>query len=380
MLFKLTLFSLLISLNTIGQSEMSSFTLTGYAKGAKDSSIIYLSSDFEDSNYYKFQSNSCVIIKEKFYFTGKVRGPLGVKFFYQYKDYGIQSSTVFIEKGKLNTRFSIDALRDNIVPIEGSITQQRFQKSFMDIFTKNRFLRDNWYVEINKKYHNYKGEKLDSAISEMRIKYRKLQNNYLDEISEYAIKNSNSIIPIFLMLDNFNGYEEKFVNALRYSSSKIKHSTLYQYVYKKMMDSKSLSIDEKFPILNLVNLHNNKLESLSTYSNKKFIFIDFWFAKCGACVRQFPDFRKIVKSQNDTTFFNLISITIDPEKEINNAINIIAEQKASWVQLWDKDGKNTFALNISSFPTNFLLDCTGKILAKNIEPLELNRFLRTYHK
>ncbi|NOT91387.1 redoxin family protein [Ferruginibacter sp.] len=377
-IIKLSIFSFFISVNVMGQNAMQSFELSGYAKGAKDGSIMYLEPLIEKNKYYNLDSYSDTIYNERFKFKGKLKGPLGVKFTYRFENEGMTSAMVFIEGGKLSTKFLIDTLRNNVVAINGSATHLKFQKTFVNVFSKYKILNDLWAAQMNEKYDAYEGEKLDSALSEMRIQDRLIQNNYHNEISSYASKNTNSLIPIFLMVENFYGYSDSFIKSLKKYTSNLKFSQPYTYLYKKMMDSKSLSIGESFPKFKLIKVENNRADSLSTYYTKKFILIDFWFAKCGACIRQFPAFRSITNSYKNTNLFNLVSITIDDDEEIKNSISIIEREQASWIHLWDKGGKNALGLNISSYPTNFLLDSNGKVIAKDIEPLELSRFLRKY--
>lgn len=377
MWYMIALMAMLLPTNADAQSTGVPFELQGYAKGAKDSSVIYLEPIIEKEDYYEFESYSCIILKESFSFKGKLRGPLGVKFRYEFKEEGLISSLLFIDSGRLDTKFSIDTLRNNIVQINGSKTNKEYLKSYIGIFSKYKFLYDLWAEEMNKKYEIFEGDKLDSALSEMRIQSKTIKNKYITDISDFAIENNNSIIPIFIILDYFDGYEEKFANALSHSSIKVRDSKIYQILTERLRTSKSLQIGEYFPQYDLMTIRNKEQQTLSKFYSNKFTLIDFWFAKCGACIRQFPAFRNIMNSYPNTMSFSLVSITIDTDNEIANAITIIEKEKANWVHLWDKDGKKAFSLNISSFPTNYLLDSSGKVIAKNMEPLELNRFLRT---
>jgi hypothetical protein len=49
--------------------------------------------------------------------------------------------------------------------------------------------------------------------------------------------------------------------------------------------------------------------------------------------------------------------------------------KLIWQQYWDMNGKNTKSLSINAFPTNFLIDNGGKIIAKNISMEKLEELL-----
>ncbi len=48
-----------------------------------------------------------------------------------------------------------------------------------------------------------------------------------------------------------------------------------------------------------------------------------------------------------------------------------------WIQLWDVDGIESKKLFINAFPTNFLLDKSGKIVVVNLKSSDLEKFLAT---
>lgn len=375
MLYVNTLIAFLVSINTVAQKN-DPFELKGYAKGAREGSAVYLEPIIEKSNYYQIESDSSIIHNGKFSFKGKLQGPLAVRVIVKDKEIFARSGMVFIEKGNLSTEFSIDTLHNNIFSIIGSETQKQYLRSFLPIFIKYKKLNDEWATQIQKKYDEFESYKLDSAVSEMRIEYKKISKNYVSELSNYAIAHNNSTIPVYLMIEQLNGYEKKFANTLPGFSSIIKYTKPYQILKESLSKSKSLQEGEYFPYFNLINLGNNLLEPLSSHFSQNLTFIDFWFAKCGACIRQFPAYRTIKDIYADSIFFTLISITIDKENELQNAKDIIIQQKNNWIQLWDKNGKYASSLNINSYPSNFLIDRKGKIIAKDMEPLELARFLR----
>jgi len=55
--------------------------------------------------------------------------------------------------------------------------------------------------------------------------------------------------------------------------------------------------------------------------------------------------------------------------------NVLNKYQLEWPQYWDQDQKQSSKLAINIFPTNFLLDKNGKIIAKNLMPNQLSYFL-----
>lgn len=73
----------------------------------------------------------------------------------------------------------------------------------------------------------------------------------------------------------------------------------------------------------------------------------------------------------------IIGITVDPKEKEQAWKNVIANHNVKWIQLWDVDGIESKKLFINAFPTSFLLDKSGKIVAVNLKPSDLEKFLAT---
>ena len=57
--------------------------------------------------------------------------------------------------------------------------------------------------------------------------------------------------------------------------------------------------------------------------------------------------------------------------------SLIAKEKLVCKQYWDKDGTESQRYYINAFPTNFLIDSSGKIIEKNISMEALNELLKS---
>ncbi len=107
---------------------------------------------------------------------------------------------------------------------------------------------------------------------------------------------------------------------------------------------------------------------------KKYTLIDFWYSNCSPCIGQFADLKTIYEKYKGQGF-EIIGISADKVKDKQNWQNIINKHQLIWPQYWDINGQETSKLSINTFPTNFLLDSEGKIIKKNIRPVELAEFL-----
>lgn len=83
------------------------------------------------------------------------------------------------------------------------------------------------------------------------------------------------------------------------------------------------------------------------------------------------------RQERDTAWDeNIISISVDDSANIANWKKVINQYQLSWEQYLDLNGKEAKRLSIFEFPTNFLIDKSGKIIATDIEPAELKQLLK----
>lgn len=193
------------------------------------------------------------------------------------------------------------------------------------------------------------------------------------KLLSYVIKNPNSFVALWVLIERFNlnGYLDIYKNTLNYFSSRLKTEKLWKILNNEI---KQISIrkNENFPKLYLKNV-NLKGESLILPKNK-FIFIDFWFSNCKPCLEQLPMLKKLY-NQYKNQGFEIISISTDKTKFIDNWKKRIIENKIPWENYLDENATIATKEKIFAFPTNLLIDQNGKVLKKDIELEDLENFL-----
>ncbi len=156
-------------------------------------------------------------------------------------------------------------------------------------------------------------------------------------------------------------------------SDSLKATTTGRTLAKKLEIASALAIGKPFPSVVAVDTLNNLLH-LGSLSENKFILIDFWYSNCGPCIAQFPHLKKVY-NQYKVRGFEVIAISTDRTKYQSNWLKAIQKYHLSWPQYWDENGTEASRLSINKFPTNYLLDSEGKILQRDLRPVELDRFL-----
>ena len=94
------------------------------------------------------------------------------------------------------------------------------------------------------------------------------------------------------------------------------------------------------------------------------MFIDFWATWCGPCIAEFRTL-KMLYDKTDREKFEIIGIV--GESSLNDVKKIIKRDSVTWPQLLSSDSNQIVErYGIDGYPTSFLINPNGVIIAKNI--------------
>lgn len=195
-----------------------------------------------------------------------------------------------------------------------------------------------------------------------------------------------SVLAIYQKFNNGN-YIVQDLQTLKMSASAL-HSmypnsvhaqTLYKDTEKLVQDIRKQEINQFIDQYGTnspeITLPNTKGKDVSLSSLKgKVVLIQFWSA-----IDRPSRILNTVLRENYKQFkkkgFEIYQVSIDTNKE--TWLKAIEQDKMNWINVGDMEGSvsavNNF--NISSIPSNYLLDQEGNIIARNIKGPEINRKL-----
>jgi peroxiredoxin len=100
----------------------------------------------------------------------------------------------------------------------------------------------------------------------------------------------------------------------------------------------------------------------------KYVLIDFWATWCVPCLEEMPN---VVKAHNRYKARNFVIVGVSLDRPDSKALWLkdIGREHMDWIQVSDLrwwNCKAALAYNVNSVPANFLVDPSGKIIAKNL--------------
>ncbi|WP_370227506.1 TlpA family protein disulfide reductase [Mesoflavibacter sp.] len=124
-------------------------------------------------------------------------------------------------------------------------------------------------------------------------------------------------------------------------------------------------------------LDSNDSLKLDNFKDK-LLYLEFWGTWCAPCINEIPNLKKAYDEtdRNDVEFLGVA--VFDTKEKLKSAIE---KYEINWPQVLDADSdKFKESYNVSGYPTSFLIDKKGKIIAKNLRGEKLLDTLNYYLK
>ncbi|WP_285008410.1 TlpA disulfide reductase family protein [Pedobacter faecalis] len=206
--------------------------------------------------------------------------------------------------------------------------------------------------------------------------FEQLNKRLIDSVEAFVKRYPASPVLPYIIIDRFVNYPnpEKAASTYAALAPQAKNS------YYGLQLGESIKINAKTGIgvtpQFSVPDKNGKAVSLADFKGKV-VLVDFWASWCGPCRKENPNLVKAYEKYHDKGF-EIIGISLDDKKD--RWLAAIEADKLNWVHASDLKGwKSDLALEygIKSIPMSFLVDASGKIIAKDLRGDALEKKLAT---
>ncbi|TFF34197.1 TlpA disulfide reductase family protein [Mucilaginibacter psychrotolerans] len=215
--------------------------------------------------------------------------------------------------------------------------------------------------------------KADAFISQTKLKEKALNDQWININKQFIIDHPNSFISLTAL------------RSYAYSADYADLAPLYESLSADVKQSKDgKAFGDLLPKLKAVALGAvapefaeadtaGKVVSLSSFRGK-YVLIDFWASWCGPCRAENPNVVKAYGKYKDKNF-TIVGVSLDRSTAKKAWLDAIHKDGLAWTQLSDLkfwDSKAAGLYGVRAIPQNFLIDPSGKIIAKNLRGDDLN--------
>ena len=217
------------------------------------------------------------------------------------------------------------------------------------------------------------------AVANIRMQAEKVNEERMTFISNFVQKNPGRITTAFIVCNIQELAQSMNMAQLEQLTGSFDAKTVQSQWVKPLKDyvttNKRTAIGQPFPDITL-KTPEDKPVSISDYAGKgKYVLLDFWAAWCGPCRQANPRIVELYKRYKDKGF-EIIGISLDRSKK--DWVDAIKADNLTWIHMSDLGYWQSAAAklySVSSIPHTVLLDREGKIIAKGLHVVELEKKL-----
>lgn len=340
------------------------YIITGTINGIENGTSITLERQDETKGIIIIDSTK--VQDGKFSFKGTALEPS--IHFLQVKN--ITGKVVFIlEEGKINLlvykdsipKSKIGGTKNNDYLYNFNLSAQKIQRNMFNFQSANM-----------QKITDAQAKHDTLVINNLMKEYNQFQEKMNMLTSKYPEENPKSFISVVILenlLNNPNADVENLKKTYSNLDISIKNTKPGKSVENKLANFKSVGINDIAPDFSAPNPNGNIISLKKSLG--KVTIIDFWASWCGPCRRENPN---VVALYNEfhSKGLNIVGVSLD--KTLEDWQKAITKDGITWTQVsnlkfWEDPIAKLY--KVQQIPTTFILDASGKIVAKDLRGTEL---------
>ncbi|WP_293942715.1 MULTISPECIES: TlpA disulfide reductase family protein [unclassified Sphingobacterium] len=282
---------------------------------------------------------------------------------------------IFLEKETI-TVLGTDSLKT--ANIKGGKVNNDFQHYNQTVSKRVEAFQEPMYKMFNKTDN---AERSNTEFQQKLVRWFDSINAYQDSLTRIFITENPASYVSWSMLQRIarNDFDAtQNVDSFKKLSSKVKAYPSAAQVANYIQEQNTLAVGNLAPDFSQPDTLG-KLVRLADFRGQ-YVLLDFWASWCGPCRNENPTVVKAYHKFKDKNF-TVLGVSLDGASQREAWINAIHSDGLPWTQVADLKGwKNEAAqlYKVKSIPRNFLIDPTGKIVARNLRGPALEQYLAKF--
>lgn len=267
-----------------------------------------------------------------------------------------------------NSRITVSGRLDSL--FNAKITGSKTNDEYRSLIEAKKPLSEKYsdlYIEYQMAYQTEDTAKTSRLEKEIESVLEQRNAVDLDFIKSNP---ASYLAPMILKDHSYEMEAEEIKAAIEAMDTNVARTPVVKELMEKVALMIPVSIGKKAPDFTLNDLKGNAV-TLSSKVGVKLLLIDFWASWCNPCRQENPN---IVKLYNEfhKQGFDILGVSLDTNRDA--WLKAVAADKLTWTQVndpgqYDDSVAKLYAVDL--IPSNFLLDETGTIIARNVTGKDL---------
>ncbi|MBR6286193.1 MAG: AhpC/TSA family protein [Bacteroidaceae bacterium] len=281
---------------------------------------------------------------------------------------------------KSGERYTLDGLT-----ITGSPTYDRYLKQRVDYSALNEMYDEYHRLPVYKDYEKAYIAKNQKAIDSLRAtdaykEFEKAEKAFFTEVERQykgaQERNADNWFGPFFMLTNYSYLTADQLVEWEKFSPEVQQSFYGKITHDLIVPPSE--VGKKVGNFQFVNHADKKASSLvDVLKDNRYVLIDFWASWCRPCRAEIPNV-KANYNKYHSKGFDVISVSADRKE--TEWLKALDEEKLPWWNFRDADNTVSELYKIQYYPTIYLVDSEGIVVAKDIRGEELGKKLEELFK
>lgn len=360
----LILLPIVFSCNQEEKKQLDTFTVSGTIKGLDTD---YMSTSYTDESGKRIK-DSVIVQNNKFTYTAKITKPTHIVFWPWVERTMKRTDDGFIPAKSSQFAF-LASPGDNIV-FNGEVTDfvnayPTGSKANDDLALINRKVFPLLNKSVNMLLEKRKIAEEDSlTIKALEDSISKLDDEIIRLKKGFISSNQNSEAAVWYLSDMMMRHQisdEAAIKMYKQIDLSLKENPHYKEIASRVNGIEATLIGNVLPDFTTKNTMDGTEFEFNSLRGK-YILIDFWGTWCGPCVVEMPKLKEYQEKYKE----QLVVLGINSGDTKEKIEKFITSKNYTWKQLLSGEGADNLVLklNVTGFPTKFIIDPSGEILYK----------------